>query len=135
MSVEKPCLKVALFDREQKSQPRLMLDVEDQDAVILSELPQSIVGGEKNLGNGLGERVKGQVKNPVEHFNKKGPFGQDSRVPIVGEARRIGSSDGYATTIPFLRGILCRIEDVRFRRKRVGIEGAIGGRPLRVVMR
>lgn len=74
--------------------------------MILSELPQSVVGREKNLGYGFCEGVKSQIEGPVEHLDQEWPLGQYSRVPIVGEARRVGCLNDHAAQVSFLGRVL-----------------------------
>ena len=136
MSIEKPSLEVALLDREQKPQPRFMLDIEDQHAMILGELPQSFIRGKKGLRNGFGDSIECQIQNPIEHLDQKRPLGQDAGVPVVGKARRVGGSDDRAAAVSFL-GRMCgrRVEHIRVRGEVIRIEGAIWRRSLRVVVR
>ncbi len=75
MTVEKPVLKVSLLNRKQKLQPGLVLDIQNEHAVILSELPQSVVARKGELSNALGQGIKQQIQDPIEHFDQKGEFG------------------------------------------------------------
>ena len=134
MSTEKPSLKVSFLDRKQEAQPRLVLNIQNEHAVVLCEVAQAVVVREKRLSNGLGKRVEQEVHNPIEHFNEEGKLGEDPAVDVVGKARRIWRSQDHTATVALLRRILGRGQDIRVARKvRFGIDGAVGRRRLAVM--
>lgn len=89
-----------------------MLNVEDEHAMVLRQLPQSVVSGKGELGDGFGEGIKQKVESPIKHLDEEGEFGQNPRMDIVGKAGRIGRAHHHTAAVALLRRILGRDENV-----------------------
>lgn len=85
-----------------------MLQVQDADAVILRDLDDANVGGRQPLRRSFGDRVKQIIDDPVEHFDQKREFLQDSAVEVVCPARRIRGFNGDAAYCGDFGGIVPR---------------------------
>ena len=99
VSGQKPSLKIALLDGKQETQPRLVLDVQDEFAMVLSQLPQAIIRGEQDLSESLGDSIEQKIENPVEHLDQERPFGKDSGMPVVSKAGSIRRVNNHAAAI------------------------------------
>lgn len=85
-----------------------MLKVQDPDTVILCDLDDANLGGGQPLRRRFGDRVKQIVDGPVEHFDQKREFLQDSAVDMVRPARGIRNFNGDAAYCWDFGGIVLR---------------------------
>lgn len=69
MAIQEELLEVDLSDEKDKAQPGFMLDIEDQKAMVLGQLPQTIVFREQQLRDGFRDCVKRQIEDPIEHLD------------------------------------------------------------------
>lgn len=93
MVIQEELLEVDLADKEDEAQPRFMLDIKDQNAMIFGQLPQTIVLGEEQLRQRFGDGVESQIEDPVEHFDQEGEFLENATVPVIGKPGRIRCLD------------------------------------------
>lgn len=81
-------LQLDLRNRKENVEERVVLEVENPDAIILCLLGDLFATTTIHRGSYiLGHSIRGVVEGPVEHFHEEGILLQDSAVEMVGEAR------------------------------------------------
>jgi hypothetical protein len=95
-------LEVHLLDGKEDRKHRVVLEVEDANSMLLSELGDTILSGIESSGDGLCETVCCVVESPVEHFYQERVLLQDSAVQVIGEGGRIRHLELLAQARAFL---------------------------------
>lgn len=112
--MHKPLLDIALVYRPKEAQPRELLELQNRQSMVLSNIPDA-----RFRKHRIGENACASVEcigyDPVEHLDQEREFLQDSAVVVIGESRGVWRVQRGSTTSPPLRRVLHRAHRIYTR--------------------